>query len=360
MQPDWYHAWRDEAFEQLTAKNARLEQDFRLGHWTRYNYDLAAGKLIFSDKAGTTVISEIQIAGSTSAKAGNWLWAWANSNLPGELLGDAKLVRAFGEKGRGRPGPGLCGRYERRFGCARLGIDGSDGSGLQRAWSLSLLAGGGRRSLSGLQDHTMGELIQHSEGARASRGAGSVNHQNMCFRNSGRKAATHFSWNCFGADWRPSVGRHALPSRAAVGLECVVRGAIRTVAVIAPLHMRIAAVDAVVLAVDDGAGDQRAGGESSKRKPIVAMTAIAVAIFTIAAMAVPVDSVTTTREIPVEAAVPSPIPILHGLDIRQGLGLRHISWLSVDRHHLRRDERRRESGCQQARCDLVDYSSPRG
>ena len=98
MQPEWYPAWRDEAFEQLAAKNARLEQDFRLGHWIRYNYDLAAGKLIFSDKAGAKVISEIQIAGSTSAKAGNWLWAWANSNLPGDLLGDAKLVRAFGEK----------------------------------------------------------------------------------------------------------------------------------------------------------------------------------------------------------------------------------------------------------------------
>jgi len=98
MQPDWYPDWRDEAFEQLTAKNARLEKDFRLGNWSRYDYDLTAGKLVFSDRSGVKVISEIQIAGSTSAKAGNWLWAWSNSNLPGELLGDAKLVRSFGEK----------------------------------------------------------------------------------------------------------------------------------------------------------------------------------------------------------------------------------------------------------------------
>ncbi|WP_352650344.1 DUF6882 domain-containing protein [Mesorhizobium sp. M0659] len=40
----------------------------------------------------------MQIAGSTSAKASNWLWAWANSNLPGELLADAKLVRSFGQE----------------------------------------------------------------------------------------------------------------------------------------------------------------------------------------------------------------------------------------------------------------------
>ncbi|CDX14693.1 conserved hypothetical protein [Mesorhizobium plurifarium] len=98
MQPDWYPAWRDEAFEQLTAKNARLAKDFRLGSWSRYDYDLTTGKLVFSDQSGVKVVSEIQIAGSTSAKAGNWLWAWANSNLPGNLLGDAKLVRAFGEE----------------------------------------------------------------------------------------------------------------------------------------------------------------------------------------------------------------------------------------------------------------------
>lgn len=44
------------------------------------------------------MVAHIQIAGSTSAKADNWLWAWANSNLPGDLLSDAKLVRSFGEE----------------------------------------------------------------------------------------------------------------------------------------------------------------------------------------------------------------------------------------------------------------------
>ncbi|WP_224544454.1 hypothetical protein [Mesorhizobium sp. CA16] len=44
MQPDWYPAWRDEAFEQLIAKNARLAKDFRLGSWSRYDYDLTGRK----------------------------------------------------------------------------------------------------------------------------------------------------------------------------------------------------------------------------------------------------------------------------------------------------------------------------
>ncbi|PBB65722.1 hypothetical protein CK228_26555 [Mesorhizobium sp. WSM4312] len=98
MQPDWYPAWRDEAFEQLTAKNAILEKEFRLGRWPRYDYDLTTGRLLFSDNGAVKVVAEIQIAGSTSAKAGNWLWAWSNSNLPNELLADANRVRSFGEE----------------------------------------------------------------------------------------------------------------------------------------------------------------------------------------------------------------------------------------------------------------------
>jgi hypothetical protein len=96
--PDWYPAWRDEAIDQLNARNTHLQDKFRLGSWHRYDYDLKSGKLLFSDQGVVKVVAEIQISGSTSAKASNWLWAWANSNLPGELLGDAKLVRSFGEK----------------------------------------------------------------------------------------------------------------------------------------------------------------------------------------------------------------------------------------------------------------------
>ncbi|WP_404927342.1 DUF6882 domain-containing protein [Mesorhizobium sp. ORM16] len=96
MKPNWYSAWRAEAIKQLKAKNKRLEEEFRIGHWSRY--DLSNGKLLFSKDGAIEVITEIQIAGSTNAKAQNWLWAWANSNLPDSLLRDAKLVRFFGEK----------------------------------------------------------------------------------------------------------------------------------------------------------------------------------------------------------------------------------------------------------------------
>lgn len=66
--PAWYPDWQEEAFDELVAKNKRLEDEFRLGHWPRYDYDLTAGKLLFSDNGITKVVAEIQLAGSTSVK----------------------------------------------------------------------------------------------------------------------------------------------------------------------------------------------------------------------------------------------------------------------------------------------------
>lgn len=63
MKPDWYPAWRDEAIEQLNAKNDRLERDFQLGHWSRYDYDIETRRLLFSKGGEIKVTAEVQIAG---------------------------------------------------------------------------------------------------------------------------------------------------------------------------------------------------------------------------------------------------------------------------------------------------------
>jgi hypothetical protein len=96
--PDLYLPWRHDAVHQLQDKNARLESEFRIGKWARYDYDVDAGTLIFSDQGVAKVIAEIQIVGTTSAKAGNWLWAWANDHWPVERTLDAERGRAFGEE----------------------------------------------------------------------------------------------------------------------------------------------------------------------------------------------------------------------------------------------------------------------
>jgi hypothetical protein len=97
---DWYDDWRHDALHQLQEKNDRLKSEFGLGGWPRYDYDVDAGTLTFSEHGVAKVIAEIQIAGSTSFKAGNWLWAWGNSHWPIERVADSRLVRAFGEKYR--------------------------------------------------------------------------------------------------------------------------------------------------------------------------------------------------------------------------------------------------------------------
>ena len=98
--PEWYPDWRHEAVQQLNEKNDRLSAEFRIGGWPRFDYDIQAGTLTFSERGVAKVIAEIQVAGSTSEKAGNWLWAWANAQVPKTRSADADLVRAFGEQQR--------------------------------------------------------------------------------------------------------------------------------------------------------------------------------------------------------------------------------------------------------------------
>lgn len=98
--PDWYREWRHEAVHQLETKNARLEADYQLSRWPRFDYDVEAQTLTFSENGVPRVIATIQVVGSTSAKADNWMWAWANGHLPDECALDAERVRTFGEQER--------------------------------------------------------------------------------------------------------------------------------------------------------------------------------------------------------------------------------------------------------------------
>lgn len=96
--PDWYPEWRHEAFHLLQDKNAQLSEQYQLGNWPRFHYDLATRQLIFSQDEHPKVIAEIQVVGTTSAKAGNWLWGWANSHWPLDCVEDAERVCSFGEE----------------------------------------------------------------------------------------------------------------------------------------------------------------------------------------------------------------------------------------------------------------------
>jgi hypothetical protein len=96
--PDWYPDWRHEAFHMLQAKNAEDREEFKLGDWPRYDYDIPTRSLIFSEDGKAKVTADIQVVGTTSERAGNWLWAWANDHWPLEATEDAERACRFGEE----------------------------------------------------------------------------------------------------------------------------------------------------------------------------------------------------------------------------------------------------------------------
>lgn len=96
--PEWYPDWRHEAVHELIEKNEANNLAFRIGEWPRYDYDMASGRLTFSDHGSVKVVAEIQVVGTTSEKAGNWMWAWANAHWPEDMIAESQKVRDFGEQ----------------------------------------------------------------------------------------------------------------------------------------------------------------------------------------------------------------------------------------------------------------------
>lgn len=82
----------------LQEKNALLSEQFGIGNLPRFDYDLATRQLVFSENGRPKVIAEVQIVGTTSVGAGNWLWAWANSHWPLDCVEDSERVCSFGEE----------------------------------------------------------------------------------------------------------------------------------------------------------------------------------------------------------------------------------------------------------------------
>ena len=96
--PDWYPDWRSEALAQLKAKNAQLERSYGIGSGGQYHYDLPTASLVFRTENGATSVADIEVVGTTSGVAGNWLWAWANPDFEDELTEIARATRRFGNQ----------------------------------------------------------------------------------------------------------------------------------------------------------------------------------------------------------------------------------------------------------------------
>ena len=74
------------------------KEKWKLGTYSKFDFDQDEGKLVFYGNGKPRVICEIQVIGSYSTKSGTWLWAWDNPSLNDSLKADSLTVRDFGLK----------------------------------------------------------------------------------------------------------------------------------------------------------------------------------------------------------------------------------------------------------------------
>lgn len=86
-----------ESVHQLIDLNEKYHDEFRIGEYARWDYDLEDAKLRFSNEGVVLVEADIQAAGSIANSSKSWLWSWANSSLPDHVTDAILAVKEFGE-----------------------------------------------------------------------------------------------------------------------------------------------------------------------------------------------------------------------------------------------------------------------
>ena len=98
MKPEEFEEFRTQAYESLVQINELCKQQFKLGTWQHWAYELEAGTLTFSNDGVPRVVATIQAVGSTSNKSGTWMWGWANQSLPEKVTDQLFRLKQFGER----------------------------------------------------------------------------------------------------------------------------------------------------------------------------------------------------------------------------------------------------------------------
>lgn len=86
------------AGESLRARQHRLEAEYGIGRWERWDYDFDAATLTFSTAGRPGIVADIRVVGTTATSTGTWLWSWDNPWIPPEARRDVDLVYAYGEQ----------------------------------------------------------------------------------------------------------------------------------------------------------------------------------------------------------------------------------------------------------------------
>src|SRR5947209_5930700 len=77
--------------------NENCGRVYSISTWPRWDYDLDACDLVFSEAEVPKVIASIQVVGTTSNRSSTWMWGWANNSLPSCSTDRIREVQRFGE-----------------------------------------------------------------------------------------------------------------------------------------------------------------------------------------------------------------------------------------------------------------------
>lgn len=92
-----------DATEYLRARIARAREEFGIGGFERYDYDLPTNRFWWSNGGVPQVEARIIIVGSISTTSNTWLWSWANSHFKDVFTPDIERVREYGVQHRIAP-----------------------------------------------------------------------------------------------------------------------------------------------------------------------------------------------------------------------------------------------------------------
>lgn len=85
------------AVELLAAQTAFHENTWRQGS-ARWDADLDAGTITFTNDQGWVVTAPVQVVGTYSTKDGTFLWGWDHPSIPEPARIASQVVQTFGAK----------------------------------------------------------------------------------------------------------------------------------------------------------------------------------------------------------------------------------------------------------------------
>jgi hypothetical protein len=96
MSQDDYAAWLTSADSALGARQDSVTAAFRLGTYSRFDYNTGNGILVFSDSGIAKVLADVEFVGDISRHDSTWAWAWKVPDYPARFTAKARKARLYG------------------------------------------------------------------------------------------------------------------------------------------------------------------------------------------------------------------------------------------------------------------------